>query len=161
MPLHRQFRWLREDAGLSLRELAHKTGIDASALSRYERGRKIPRVDTVETIATALGMELGFRPARSANARFVDALSQLQAEAVSADPTLIDRAREALDRLEGRSASAEEWRRLLDAGPRAVVGVLMSVSPDVQALKSDSPFAFVVEVSDERRRELAEAAREA
>jgi transcriptional regulator with XRE-family HTH domain len=161
MSLHHQLRRLREDVGMSLRELARRTGIDASALSRYERGRKTPRADTVETIAAALGMEVAFRPARSANARFVDALSRLQAEAVSADPTLLDRAREALDRLEGRSASAEEWRRVLDAGPRAVVGVLTSVSPDVQALKSDSPLAFVVEVSDERRRELAEAAREA
>ena len=161
MALPRKLRELRHDIGLSLRELARRTGIDPSALSRYERGLKTPRGDTVQTIAVALGMEMAFRPARSANARFVDALCQLQAEAVSADPTVVDRARGELDRLEGRSASAEEWRRLLDAGPRAVIGVLTSVSPDVQSLKSDSPLAFVVEVSEERRRELAEAAHEA
>lgn len=159
MAVQGQLRRLREQLGLSLRELSQRTGIDASALSRYERGHKTPRADTLATIAAALGIEVELRPARSANARFVDALSQLQADAVAADPTLLDRAREHLTGLEGTSASAEQWRRVLDAGPSAVIAVLTSTSPDVAALKSDSPLAFVVQVSAQRRRELAEAAR--
>lgn len=152
-------RSLRDQRGLSLRALARRSGVDAAALSRYERGLKTPRTDTIETIAAALGVEVDLRPERSANARFIDSLCQVQADAILADPTLLDDARRALSRLNGASASADEWQVLLNAGPRVVAGVLTSTSPAVQALKADSPLAFVVHVSEQQRTELAEAAR--
>ncbi len=159
MSIRSQLRSLRDQRGLSLRDLARRSGVDAAALSRYERGRKTPSADTIETIAAALGVEVDLRPERSANTRFIDSLCQLQADAVLNDPTLLDDARVALVRLDGSSASANEWRVLLDAGPRVVAAVLTSTSPAVKSLKADSPLAFVVDISEQLRTELAEAAR--
>lgn len=43
-------------AGLTLRELAHKAGITAAAISKYERGEDMPRQSTTLALARALGI---------------------------------------------------------------------------------------------------------
>lgn len=94
----------------------------------------------------------------SRNARSVDALCALQAESIGADPSLVAAAERALQRLEGRSASVDSWRRLLAAGPDAVIGVLTSTSPATRALKADSPFALILDVAPDVRARLLEDA---
>jgi hypothetical protein len=89
----------------------------------------------------------------SRNTRFVDVLCALQARAILADPTLVDAARAQLPRLEGSSAWHDTWAALLDAGPVACGAVLTSTSA-AAGLKADSPFAYVVEITDELRQEL-------
>jgi transcriptional regulator with XRE-family HTH domain len=151
-------RTARLRAGLSVRAAARATGIDAGALSRYENGRKTPRSDTVEHVLKRVGYELEVRPRRSSSARFVDALCEHQARAILDDPALVERARGEMSRLEGRSASYETWTRTLDAGALACVAVLTSSSEAVRQLKADSPFAYVVDLADEGRQRLLEAA---
>jgi len=51
-------RSAREAAGLKQQELGEKTGIDQAIISKLERGSHQPRVDTLERIATGLGLSL-------------------------------------------------------------------------------------------------------
>ncbi len=51
----------REAAGLSLAEIARRTGIDQAALSRLENGKNVnPTIDTLHRMAAALGQEITF-----------------------------------------------------------------------------------------------------
>ena len=51
----------RAKAGLSQRELAARTQIDQSDISKIERGISNPTIDTIEKIAVGLGGELEFK----------------------------------------------------------------------------------------------------
>jgi len=84
-------------------------------------------------------------------------LNRAVAARVARDPSgVLMRARDNLDRFEriheGTSASQwlERWRRVLDAGPEAVMQVLTSAAPDAAELRQNSPFAGVLP-DDERR----------
>ncbi len=48
----------REWANLSQRELAERAGTSGPAISFYESGDRIPRVDTLQRIVDAAGIEL-------------------------------------------------------------------------------------------------------
>jgi transcriptional regulator with XRE-family HTH domain len=47
--------FLRRDAGLTLRQLSAATGSTPANLSRYEKGRQMPRLDTLRRVVGALG----------------------------------------------------------------------------------------------------------
>ncbi len=54
-----QFKRLREQAGLTQRELAKKIGMDATALNRLESGRQVNvTVQTLERMAHGLGYDI-------------------------------------------------------------------------------------------------------
>lgn len=71
--LGRRVRELREAAGLSQRDLARAVGTSQPAIVRLELGGGMPRLDTLERVADALGAELVValmkRPARSRGGR--------------------------------------------------------------------------------------------
>ncbi len=48
----------REAKGLTLRELSDLTGINASNLSRIERGEISPNLDTLQCVCSALGLKI-------------------------------------------------------------------------------------------------------
>jgi transcriptional regulator with XRE-family HTH domain len=49
---------MREEQGLSIRELARRSGISANALSMIERGRTSPSVSTLYKVASALNVPI-------------------------------------------------------------------------------------------------------
>jgi transcriptional regulator with XRE-family HTH domain len=49
---------LRTKAGLSLRELARRSGLGAEVVSRAERGLQTPSVQTLERVCSGLGVSL-------------------------------------------------------------------------------------------------------
>ena len=50
---------LREERGLPVRELARRCDVNPSVISRIENGKTLsPRVDTVELLASGLGVEV-------------------------------------------------------------------------------------------------------
>jgi DNA-binding XRE family transcriptional regulator len=53
----------RHELHLTQQQLAQRAGIAQTEISRIERGRKSPTIDTFTTLAAAL--DLGFTPARS------------------------------------------------------------------------------------------------
>lgn len=69
MPMHRQphirstvganIARLRAQAGLSQLDLANAIGMDPMGVSRWERGKVMPRPETVDRIAYVLGVEVG------------------------------------------------------------------------------------------------------
>jgi transcriptional regulator with XRE-family HTH domain len=83
--LGRRVRELREAAGLSQRDLARAVGTSQPAIVRLELGGGMPRLDTLERVADALGAELVValmkRPARSRGGR---AMVKLAAPATAA-----------------------------------------------------------------------------
>ena len=48
-------REIRESAGMSIRQLATKTGVDRTKISRWERGTGIRMIREAIVVATALG----------------------------------------------------------------------------------------------------------
>lgn len=57
--LHERLRMLRQQAGLTLREVADKSGVTISQLSDVERGRTLPSLETLERIAGAYDLSIG------------------------------------------------------------------------------------------------------
>lgn len=58
--LKRRFRKAREHAGLTLRDLAAKSGQPLSTITDIEGGRRMPRINTLEKIAQALRVTSGW-----------------------------------------------------------------------------------------------------
>lgn len=48
----------RREAGLTQEQLARRAALDQAVISRIEKGQQRPRVDTLERIASALGLDL-------------------------------------------------------------------------------------------------------
>jgi len=48
----------RKELGITQRELSDKTGLHQSAIARFEREGVIPRLDTLDKIAKALGLRI-------------------------------------------------------------------------------------------------------
>ena len=63
IPLSEQLRQAIRDCGESRYALSKRTGIDQSTLTRFMSGERGLRLDVVDALAEALGMEL--RPKRS------------------------------------------------------------------------------------------------
>ncbi|MEW5952136.1 MAG: helix-turn-helix transcriptional regulator [Bacillota bacterium] len=60
MSIGRKIRKLRQEQDLTLKELAARVGISLSYLSDIERNRSNPSVDTLQSIASALGKPSGY-----------------------------------------------------------------------------------------------------
>lgn len=56
MELGERINLIRKAQGKSLRDVAEKAGLPAAFLSQVERGEKLPRLENVEGIASALGV---------------------------------------------------------------------------------------------------------
>jgi len=57
----RTLRLARRRAGLSQRGLAQRAGVPQPAIARIESGRSSPRVDTLDRLLSACGMDLEIR----------------------------------------------------------------------------------------------------
>jgi transcriptional regulator with XRE-family HTH domain len=55
----------RRQAGYSQRELARRARTSAAAVCLYERGERVPRVDTLERLLTAAGASLALDALRA------------------------------------------------------------------------------------------------
>jgi len=62
MRIGKRIAELRMLRGISQRELARRTGIEAGNLNRIEAGRYSTGIDILDAIATELGTELDFKP---------------------------------------------------------------------------------------------------
>jgi transcriptional regulator with XRE-family HTH domain len=60
MPLSERLRHAREAKGLTLEELAAKTGLNIGTISRLEREPRDPRVSSLGKLADALEVSVGF-----------------------------------------------------------------------------------------------------
>ena len=59
----------RKDAGLTQKQLGEKCGMADSAIRKYESGRVVPKLDTLQKLATALGQDVSmFLPTKGEDA---------------------------------------------------------------------------------------------
>jgi transcriptional regulator with XRE-family HTH domain len=65
-------RQLRQQQKLSLSDLARRTGISVSYLSRLEKGRSVPSFTLLNRIGQELGVPIGFFVEAEQDARHVD-----------------------------------------------------------------------------------------
>ncbi|MCU1452495.1 MAG: DNA-binding protein [Acidimicrobiales bacterium] len=162
-------RDVRRCTGLSQRAFAELGGTSGPTIAAYELATKEPRLSTIERLAEAAGLEVQVtlvpaEPAMAARARREQrslAVAAAVAAAVERDP---DRARaiaeENLAKMEtvvGSNASRrwpDEWRTIVDRGPRAIRRALLQRGPHGHDMRQMSPFAGVI-TDGERRAALA------
>jgi transcriptional regulator with XRE-family HTH domain len=70
-------RQAREDAGLSVREVARRLGMSHSVISYWENSKRVPRIEDVASYLTAIGVTADEREAVLALARNADAQNWL------------------------------------------------------------------------------------
>lgn len=57
MSIGEQIRKYRNEMSLSQKELGEKLGVSQAMIAQYESGKRIPKKETIEKIATALGVD--------------------------------------------------------------------------------------------------------
>jgi len=151
-------RTARTQAGLTQSVLADRAGTSAPTISAYEHATRHPRADVLLRLLAATGVEPVLVPSTTGNARYIDLYCDALADHVRNDPTVLEPAKVKLDRMRP-SDNVRVWRKLLDAGPSAVVAVLTSRDPDVRGLKADNPFARLGLIDEDIRLSLVDQAR--
>ena len=58
MSIGEQIKAAREQAGITQAELGQKVGVSGVAIMRYERGKRQPRLEQLQAIAAALGVQV-------------------------------------------------------------------------------------------------------
>ncbi len=53
-----ELRKIRQERGLTLQAVGYLAGVDAATVSRIERGKVVPKPETIVTIAKALGVSV-------------------------------------------------------------------------------------------------------
>lgn len=159
-------RRAREEAGLSIRELAERAGVAASTVWRIESGRLDPTVSMLERLLEAAAPR---RPVRGTTreAAVSLALGRLVAAAVLRDPTPhVKRARSRVAAIiesqaspQGQRRWATEWQRLLDGPLEGVVAALIDPSERGYELRQNMPFTGLV-ADGERLEAVRRASRE-
>ena len=98
----------REAAGLSLRELAGRSGVSASMISDIERGVKSPTVATLMRLAGALGVGAAVLLEDAAAASRIHVIRRGEGE---------------------RGVGASAWEKLAPAGPGSRIAMVRHVIP--------------------------------
>lgn len=126
---------------------------DATAADRMRRLRARRRAAGMvehRTWATARPVRESWSDHRIADVRSL-VLHTLVARKLLGDPTILDKARENLDRWSGAGNTgpwAAEWREVLNGLPTEVAAFLVSMSEDAVRLRQSSPFAGVLEAEE-------------
>ena len=53
------------ESGLSLREIARRSGVDIGVISRFMSGSRTPTLDTADRIIEAMGLDVELRPRKT------------------------------------------------------------------------------------------------
>lgn len=109
-------------------------------------------------LLAAAGVEPVLMPSTTGNARYIDRYCDALADHIRDDPTVLETAKVELDEMRP-DENVRVWRRLLEAGPSAVVAVLTSRDPDARGLKADNPFARLGLIAEAIRLSLLDQAR--
>lgn len=70
------FHYLRVSSNLTQAELAEKLGVTYSAVSNYERGERVPNIETLETIADYFNVDMNYLLGKTSIPRAVSFDSQ-------------------------------------------------------------------------------------
>lgn len=155
----------RQRAGLTLEEVAHRAGTSTPTLSNYERGRKEPRLSTLDRVLRALGRRLvltsrpvGGEPPLTRKDRQSLTLHLAVAQRLLADPEpVVEAARQNLGRLyethhSGRSDPyLDDWSNLLYGPVTSLLDALTGTDQRYRDLRQASPFAGILPAEERQR----------
>ena len=79
-------KYLRQQKGLSLEELAERAGLSKSYLHDIEKGKKYPKVDKINTLAAALGVDYDFMVSTRASKKLQPVIDLLTSDFVKEFP---------------------------------------------------------------------------
>ena len=146
---------LRRIAGLTQAALAARAGTSQPTVAAYESGRKSPRLDTVQRLAGAAGLEaiVEFHPPLTREERRSLELHREIAERLSDSPERVRaRARENLARMRTVAPHAsdvlDEWASRLDGPAPALLRCLTDPHPWARELRHVSPFGGVLTAAE-------------
>jgi|SRR5271157_3393030 len=71
-----RLRRTREDKGLSQGDLAHKSGLQPSAISHFESGRRSPSFDNLKRLADALAVTIDYLMGRESTPKSAGPVAQ-------------------------------------------------------------------------------------
>ena len=81
-----KLKYLRQEQGLGLEELAARTGLSKSYIHDIEKGKKYPKVDKINTLATGLGVEYDFLVSRRASKKMQPVVDLLTSDLLKEFP---------------------------------------------------------------------------
>ncbi len=146
---------MRDQSGLSQRELAERAGTSQPAIAAYEANRKSPTLRTLQRLAAATGCDLAVEliPPLTREDRRSLALHTAIARRLAADPDDVLRlARRNLARMRESQAGGHqllrEWDVLLDRPLPALLRVLTDTDPWARELRQVTPFAGVLTAAE-------------
>lgn len=146
-----EVREIRRRTGLSQAALAAAAGTSQPTIAAYERGRKVPSVDTLRRLAEAAGLEMrvDFVPPLTREDRRSLALHEAIARELALDPVRVrTKAKENLRRMRevhpGAAPILREWEVLLDRPLDDLIALIRDPSPRARELRHVTPFAGVL-----------------
>lgn len=144
-------RSLRALAGVTQAELARAAGTSQPTISAYEAGRKSPTMDTVQRLASSVGLEasIDFQPPMTREDRRSLVLHRVIARRLLQDPEgVLAKARLNVSTMMGRHGGdvqlLREWRVVLDRSPLELAAMLVETSPWAREMRHVTPFAGVL-----------------
>jgi hypothetical protein len=81
-----KLKYLRQQNGLGLEELAEKSGLSKSYIHDLERGRKYPKVEKINTLANALGVEYDYLVSRKSSKKMQPVVDLLTSDLLKEFP---------------------------------------------------------------------------
>ena len=146
---------LRRSTGLTQAALAELAGTSQPTIAAYETGTKRPSLRTLQRLASAvgLGVHVSFVPDLTREDRRSLALHERIADRLRAAPAeTLGRAEANLLRMRGLHPGAsdllDEWERLLQGSPDALVDALVNPGLHYRDLRHVTPFAGVLNASE-------------
>lgn len=106
----------RKDAGLTQKQLGEKCGMADSAIRKYESGRVVPKLETLQKLATALGQDVSmFLPTKGEDAGEYSLLEPYLTEEQKAELESLDRELQKEIEYDVETEFEDKRRRLLMA----------------------------------------------
>jgi transcriptional regulator with XRE-family HTH domain len=148
-------RALRERAALTQQSLAVAGGTSQPTIAAYEAGHKSPTVQTLQRLASAVGLRVTIvysTPLTREEQRSLE-LHRAIARHLAADPAaVIARARRNVRRMRARRGQAtkllREWSVILDRPVEALCAVLTDPGEWARELRHVTPFAGALSASE-------------
>ena len=151
-------RQLRRQSGMTQHELAVRAGTSQSTIAAYETGAKSPSLQTLERLASTLGLVLDakFVPALTREDRRSLAYHHAVADKLRARPhEILRHARKNLERLRSMHPLASpllsQWAVLLELPPDLLAIHLLDTTEISRELRQVSPFAGVLTAGERTR----------
>ena len=148
-------RLLRERAALTQDSLARAGGTSQPTIAAYEAGRKSPTVETLQRLASAVGLHttIEFTTPLTREERRSLALHRAIARRLADDPTaVVARARRNLARMRARPGQGahalREWDVILDRPVHTLLLLLTDPGEWARELRHATPFAGVLSAAE-------------